>query len=301
MFKKVKRYLKNPYYALGDDMMRVCPKLMSDKYYIKVMWKQITGKEIDLDNPQTYNEKLQWLKLYDRNPLYTLLVDKFRVKEWVKSKIGEEYVIPLIASYESVDDIIIEELPQQFVLKCNHDSGSVIVVRNKSNFDFDEAKKKLKKALSKNFYNDFREWAYKNVKPCVIAEKYVEDVSNPTLLDCKFFCFDGEPRLLYIARDGADIPVTDFFDMDFNHLPIRMKDPNCGYEIEKPRTFNKMIELARVLADGFPHVRVDFYTFGDRIYFGEMTFYPSCGFTMVKPYEWNLKMGEWIKIPSKSC
>lgn len=301
MFKKVWRYLKSPYYALGDDLMRTHPEWMSDKYFIKVMWKQMAGYSLDLDNPSTYNEKLQWLKLYDRNPLYTQLVDKYRVKEWVKHKIGEEYVIPLIAVYDDVDEIDVESLPCQFVLKCNHDSGSVIVVRDKSNLDWKNVHSRLKRSLERNFYDCFREWAYKDVKPCVLAEQYMEDITNKNLMDCKFFCFDGVPKLLYVARDGAEIPTTDFFDMDFNHLPIRMKDPNAKERIEKPGTFDKMVELAKVLSDGIPHVRVDFYSIGDKIYFGEMTFYPSCGFTMVKPMEWNQKMGDWIKLPKKRC
>ena len=298
MFKKIRRYARDPYYALGYDMIKKCPKLMSDKFYIKTLWRMIMGYELDLKNPQTFNEKLQWLKLYDHNPLYSTLVDKYRVKQYVADKIGAEHVIPTLAVWKSVDEIDIDKLPDQFVLKCNHDSGSVIVCRDKSKFDLEAAKKKLGAALKHNFYWDAREWAYKHVKPVVFAEQYMEDNADDTLTDYKWFTFHGDPKIMYISHDRGKKPYTNFFDKDFNALPIRMLDPNSNDPIERPACFEQMKELVEKLADKFPQVRVDFYLVDEKVYFGEFTFYHNGGFFPVSPAEWNKILGDWILLPS---
>ena len=298
MFNKLKRYAHDPYYALGYDMIQKHPHLMSDKFYLSVMWKMVMGYELDWKHPTTFNEKLQWLKLYDHNPLYSTLVDKYRVKQYVADKIGAEHVIPTLAVWKSVDEIDIDKLPDQFVLKCNHDSGSVVVCRDKATFDLEAAKKKLGAALKHNFYWDAREWAYKHVKPVVFAEQYMEDNAEDTLTDYKWFTFSGDPKIMYISHDRGTSPHTNFFDKDFNPLPIKMLDPNSDEKFEKPACFEEMKQLASKLADKFPQVRVDFYVVNDKVYFGEYTFYHNGGYFPVEPGEWNEILGGWVRLPN---
>ncbi|MBR3411524.1 MAG: hypothetical protein IKG81_02420 [Bacteroidales bacterium] len=447
MFKKIRRYLADPYYNIGYDMYRKCPRLMPDKYYVSIMWKMIMGYQLDLHHTRTFNEKLQWLKLYDHNPLYTQLVDKYRVKEWVAKRIGDDYVIPTLAVYRNVDEIDVSQLPDKFVLKCNHDSGSVVICEDKSKFDLNAAKKRLGEAMGENFYWRAREWPYKNVKRCIFAERFmVEDTAsqgkqeirliseaevievdmenlkwhrarvygaqwdiieksireiidsdsqydreitknnlislckilgtevsqisgelyyikdgvmfgdltvedgeslkgfNPSnigfqdseqrkvsvkekrelngwimkkngyviflhsklkiqefsgLKDYKFFCFSGEPRIMYIANDSAAYPTMNFYDMDYSPLPLYTRDPPALIEPERPQNFEEMKLLAAKLSEGIPHVRVDFYENRGKVLFGEMTFFHMGGFSEVHPREWNLLMGDWIKLPRK--
>ena len=254
------------------------------------------GYKLDLKHPRTFNEKLQWLKLNDRKPEYTLMVDKYRVKEWVAKKIGEEYVIPTLAVWESVDDIDISELPSRFVLKCNHDSGSVIVCHDKASFDLETAKKKLGAAMEQNFYWLFREWPYKNVKKCIFAEEYLEDKEDDALLDYKWFIFNGEPKVMYISRDRGKTPRTNFYDMDFRLLPIRMVDPNMEEDLSKPSCFDEMKDLSVKLSVNSPFVRTDFYVVNNHVYFGEFTFFHNGGFVSIDPSEWNKKMGDWLDL-----
>lgn len=267
--------------------------LMPDKMALQLQWMRAFGKELNLNEPQTFNEKLQWLKLHDRNPLYTTLVDKYRVKQYVSEKIGSQYVVPLLAVYNSVNEIDLSSLPNQFVLKCNHDSGSFAICRDKNNFDIESAKRKLDKGLKTDFYKIAREWPYKNVKRCIIAEQYL-DAEDGVLCDYKFFCFNGKPKIMYIGADKADEPTSDFYDMDFNHLPIRMVDPNAAVPPLRPQCFEQMKLIAATLSKGIPHVRVDFYCVNNKIYFGEFTFYHMGGFSEVKPSEWNNRLGEYI-------
>lgn len=307
MFKKIRRYLRNPYYALGDDLIKAHPEWMPDKYYIKVLWKQMMSYPLNLRNPKTFNEKLQWMKLYDRNPLYTELVDKLKVKDWVANRIGSKYVIPTLGIFDSVDDIDVSLLPDRFVLKCNHDSGGVVICTDTNKFNLEDAKQFLTTRINHNFYWEYREWPYKNVVRRVFAEAFIEDPSKqindfsfPGLKDYKFFCFDGYPQIMYIANDRGESPTTDFFDMEYHHLPIQMKDPPSKTIPEKPKNFELMKDLSRSLANGFRQVRVDFYDTGEKVYFGEMTFFHSAGFSEVHPYEWNIKMGEWIPLKDKN-
>ena len=273
---------------------------MPDKLFIKINYHRIFGKELDLKNPITYNEKLQWIKLYDRNNLYTKLVDKIEAKKRVADRIGEKYIIPLLGVYSCFDEIDFDKLPNQFVLKCNHDSGSVVVCKDKQKFDYVSARNILEKGLRRNFYLQSREWPYKNIQPLIFAEQYLFDNSEgnfQVLVDYKFFCFNGLPQIMYIGADKAKSPTSDFFDMDFNHLPIRMVDPNADSQPTKPECFEQMKELARILSKDIPHVRIDFYYVNGKIYFGEYTFFHMGGFTPVLPYEWNVKMGEMIHLP----
>lgn len=299
MFKKLRRYARDPYFALGYDMIKKCPDRMSDKYYLSVLWKMLMGYPMDWNHPQTFNEKLQWLKLHDRNPLYTTLVDKYRVKQWVADKIGDQHVIPTLAVYQSVDEIDLDQLPNRFVLKCNHDSGSVVICRDKLSFNLETAKRKLDEALKRNFYWEAREWAYKNVKPLVFAEQYMEDASLPDskdLLTYKFLCFGGIPCLMYVTVKG-DAVWENYYDMDFNPLDIQRDFPKNLEMNQKPTCFETMKELASTLSKDIKHVRIDLYEVSGEVYFSEYTFYDWGGLMKFKPEEWNLKLGEKIQLP----
>ena len=257
-------------------------------------------RELNLENPTYFTEKIQWLKLYDRNPLYTQLVDKYAVKDYVSNLIGEEYIIPTIGVWDRFEDIDFEKLPNQFVLKCTHDSGGIIIVDNKNNLDYCAVKKKLKKCLKRNFYLHGREWPYKNVKPRIIAEKYMTQNSNFGLTDYKFFCFEGQVKCLYVSENShSNNQRLQFFDRDYNPLPIRRKD-YLAYDVlpSKPINFEKMIELAELLSKNMIHVRVDMYEIDGKVYFSEYTFHTSSGFLPFEDINWDLKLGEWIKLPS---
>lgn len=295
----LKYYLSSPANMFDFFAGRNMLNWMPDEAFLKRKFRLNMGYELDLEDPKTFNEKLQWLKLYDRKPLYTKLVDKYEVRKYIAEKIGEECLIPLVGGpWNSPDEIDFTALPDQFVLKCTHDSGGVIICKNKSAFDIPAAKAVLNKHLKRNFYWANREWPYKDVPPRIIAEKYMEDETGE-LRDFKVFCFNGTPRMMYISRDAAVDTTTDFFDMDFNHLPIRMKDPNSAILPAKPEGFEEMRRIASVLSEGIPHVRTDFYCVNGKIYFGELTFYHNGGFTGIKPEEWNYKVGDWLKLPGK--
>jgi hypothetical protein len=257
---------------------------------------------LNLDNPKTFNEKLQWLKAYDLNPRYTDIVDKYAVKGIIADKIGEEYLIPTLAVYESPAEIDWESLPEKFVLKCTHDSGGVIVCQDKSRLDKEAALKKLWKHYKRNYYYNKREWPYKNIKPRILAEQYMEDrQGDGELKDYKFFCFDGEPKLLFVASDRHKKVETkfDFFDMEFNHLPFTIDHDMAPILPEKPENFEKMKELAAKLSTGTPQLRVDFYEVDGKVYFGEMTFFHCSGMAPFHPEKWNRTFGDWVTLPPK--
>lgn len=276
--------------------MRIVP----DKAYIQMYYFAHFKRFCNLRNPETYNEKLNWLKLHDRNEEYTKLVDKYEVKEYIASIIGEDYIIPTLGVWNHFDDIDFEKLPNQFVLKCTHDSEGLVIVKDKNKLDKVAAKEKIEAALKQNFYYIGREWPYKNVKPRIIAEKYMEDHVDGELRDYKFFCFDGQPKAMFIASDRASDHVKfDYFDLEFNHLDIKQKYPHAQNTLRKPETFDKMIEFSKILSKGFPHVRVDFYEVDGRLYFGELTFYHFSGFMPFEPSKWDKTFGDWIHLPKK--
>ena len=275
-------------------------RLVSDKLAIRIQYRIIMGSSLNLDNPKTFNEKLQWLKLYDRNPLYTTLVDKYAVKEWVAQRIGEEHVTKTLAVWEKAKDIDITDLPDKFVLKTNHDSGSVVICRDKSAFDLDSAKKKLAKSMRHNFFYVGREWPYKNVKPCIFAEEYLEDAATGELPDYKYFSFNGKAKAMFIATERMvqnSETKFDFYNMDFQHLPFTNGHPNSEHEIKRPDTFDTMREFAERLSKDIPQVRVDFYETQEGLYFGEMTFSHWSGFVPFDPPEWDDIFGSWIVLP----
>lgn len=298
MFGKIKRYLIDPYWALGCDMIKSHPNWMSDKFYIRTLWRMVMGYKLDLKSPKTFNEKLQWLKLNDRNPLYTTLVDKLRVKDWVASRIGTQYVIPTLAIYNSVDDIDLAALPNQFVLKCNHDSGSVVVCKDKESFDLEAAKKKLDTAMEHNFYWEAREWPYKNVKPCIFAEKFMEDDTGEELRDYKFWCFNGVPKVMYCSVKNDSI-WENYYDMNFTPLEINHGYPMSTNPVKEPLTFREMQRIISDIALQIPFVRVDFYEISGRVFFGEFTFYDFAGLKPFQSLKQDMVLGKMIQLPNR--
>ena len=296
ILKEPKKYLIWAYGRLLPD------NIENDRKYLKKIFKYRMGKELNLDNPKTYSEKLQWIKLYDRNPLYTKLVDKYEVKEYIKEKIGEEYLIPTFGVYNKFDDINFDKLPEQFVIKCTHDSGGIVIVKDKSKFNYKKAKKKINHCLNRNYFPNTREWPYKDVKPRIIVEKYMEDESGYELKDYKFFVFNGQMQAMFIATDRTAKTETcfDFFDRDFNHLPFTNGHPNAKRVFEKPEHYEEMIKLAEKLGKDMPQVRIDFYNINGKIYFGEITFFHWSGLVPFVPEEWDYKFGEWINLPKES-
>lgn len=286
------------------EIVKFLAHFYSDRKYLETIFPLRTGYKLDLDNPQTYNEKLQWLKLYDHRPEYIQMVDKVEAKRFAARIISEEHIIPTLAIYERAEDIDFDALPNQFVLKCTHDSGGIVICRDKSNLDRKAAVKKLARGLKKNYFYQNREWPYKNVKPRIIAEQYMSDAGGSNeLSDYKWFCFNGEPKAMFIATDRfarGEETKFDFYDTEFNHLPFTNGHPNAKKTIVKPKGFEEMMQLARKLSEGIPHVRVDLYDINGKIYFGEMTFFHWSGTKPFVPQEWDYKFGSWIELPMVS-
>ena len=299
MNKKTKKLLNNPLTVIASLGHRGWFNWMDDAKYLKMIYRIKMKESLDLEHPQTYNQKLQWLKLYDRKPVYTQMVDKCEAKKYAASIIGQEHIIPTLGVWERFEDIDFDKLPNQFVLKCTHDSGGLVICKDKSKLNKEKARKLISSCLKHNYYWGLREWPYKNVKPRIIAEQYMEDESGE-LKDYKFFCFDGEAKAMFIATDRSNPKEEtkfDFYDMDFNHLPFTNGHPNATKTIEKPRGFEEMKNLAAKLSKGIPHVRVDLYDINGHIYFGEMTFSHWSGLVPFVPAEWDTTFGSWIKLP----
>lgn len=274
-------------------------KFVSDETCLKILYHMYFGKKLDLNKPQSFNEKLQWLKLYDRKPEYTKMVDKFEVKEYVSDIIGREHVIPTIGVWDNFDDIDFNYLPEQFVLKCTHDSGGLVIVSDKSKFDKASAKKKIDKCMKRQFFYTGREWPYKQVKPRIIAEQYMNDGSGE-LKDYKIFVFGGEPKITLVCseRFSQQGLREDFFDENWCLYPFkRPEHPNSGKHIDKPNCYDQMMCFAKKLSKDIPFVRTDFYEINGKVYFGEITFYPASGFSPFVPEEWDYKLGEWLELP----
>ena len=281
------------------EKMMYTLSFLPDKLYLQIFYFSTTGKFINFKHPRGFNEKIQWLKVNDRRPEYTRLVDKLAVRDHIKEVLGEEYLFPLLGTWESFDDIDFDTLPEQFVLKCNHDSGSTKVTKNKSALtqaDLEEMKAFYSKRLKRDFYYAGREYPYKGIKPCIIAEQLMVNGESPesSIDDYKFYCFNGEPRMMLMVTDRETDCRFDFFDMDFNHLDVKRHHPNSDKEIQKPKMFDEMKEIATKFAKGKKFVRIDLYELNGRIYFGEYTFFPGGGFQLFHPAEWERKLGDWL-------
>lgn len=275
--------------------------LFSDERYLKIQHRLIFRKPLDLDNPVTYNDKLQWLKLYNHRLEYTTMADKVKVKQYVAERIGGQYVVPLLGVWDRPEAIDWDILPEKFVLKTNHDGGSygVVVCNDKDSFDQIKAIKRIKDSLKRDTFILGREWPYKNIQRKVLAEQFIEGAGTSELPDCKFFCFNGKVKLLYLVSYGKTGSHQDFFDEDFNHLDLQGLYPNSLKKPSKPAHFELMKELAEKLSEGIPHVRVDFFEANDKVYFSEFTFFPSGGWAAFHPKEWDYTLGQFIELPEK--
>lgn len=303
VYNAFKSLLFNRGHFLAAIISRFSRLITNDALYLKILYRLEFKRKLDLNNPITYSEKLQWLKLYYHNPIHTIMADKYAVKQYVKELVGEQYIIPTLFVWDCVEDIDWEQLPQQFVLKTTHDSGNfgVIICKNKSKLDISSVEKRLRKSLNRSTFILGREWPYKNIKPQIIAEKYMEDIAQGELRDYKFFCFDGAVKAMLIAsgrHSGKDVCV-DFYDRDFNWLPLRQSHENAEIHPQKPMLLSEMITLAERLSLGIPQVRVDLYESNGQIYFGEYTFFNSGGLTPFRPEEYDYQFGEWLTLPDK--
>lgn len=264
--------------------------------YLKMVYRIKTGEKLHLKNPVGFNEKLNWLKLNHIHPEYTQLVDKLAVRDYIREKIGEDYLFPLLGSWDSFDDIDFDALPDKFVLKCNHDSGSVKLITDKSKMDKAALKAFFERRLAMNAYCLGREYPYKDVPPKMMAEAFMEAPDGGGINDYKFFCFHGEPKLLFVATDRATDVRFDFFDMDFQHLDIVNIHEQSGKEIQKPSCFEEMKSLAETLSQGMEFVRIDLYEIGGRVYFGEFTFFHGGGFYLFYPAHWEKDLGDLLPL-----
>ena len=324
---KLKKYILNPDYRFIVNSAHGCYKSMSDEEYLKRMFKAKMGYQLNLENPKTYNEKLQWLKLYDRRHEYVSLVDKYAVKKFVSEQIGDQYVIPTLGVWQRFEDIDFTTLPNQFVLKCTHDSGGLVICRDKTAFDINAARVKIKKSMKRNYYYYGREWPYKNVLPRIICEKYMTDesqmekdstytnlefcstqkrqtnnISEENLTDYKFYCFDGEIKAvgIYTDRQKASETCADYYNRNFEWINMEWGYPHAKYRPVKPVQFEEMISIAEKLSKNIPEIRVDLYLCGEKVYFGELTFYDGSGFDEIKTTSKDIEWGEWIKLPPQN-
>ncbi|MBP1154404.1 MULTISPECIES: ATP-grasp fold amidoligase family protein [unclassified Paenibacillus] len=298
MVKKVLKALKNPklviLYVLGFKIFRLIP----DPVFLRIKYKLIINNRLNLDEPKTFNEKLQWLKLYDRKDRYTYLVDKYEVRKYIAKTIGEEYLIPLLGVYNSFEEIDFNALPNQFVLKPNHTSGDVYICKDKSKIDYVSLKKEVNQWLKRRYYWVHREWCYKNIKPRIICEKYMVDESGVELKDYKFLSFNGKIKCSFVClnRNSSSGLNVDFYDVDWNPMPFERHYPRSGTIISKPKNYEKMINFAEKLSKDIPFVRVDFYESNGQLFFGELTFYPGSGFEEFTPESYDYKLGSWINL-----
>lgn len=290
-------FIKNPK-ELRILILKKLAWLFDDKSYVKLLFKLSLGHEIDLCNPKSFNEKLNWIKLYDRNPLYTKMADKYEVKEYVRKIIGDEYVVPCYGVFNSFSEIDFSALPNQFVLKATHDSGGATICRDKNAFDYKLANIKFKKDLKRNFYLSSREWPYKNIKPRIIVDKLLDDHTGTELRDYKFWCFNGTPTLMYCTIKGKNV-YENFYDMNFNPVDINHGFPRHLPEFDKPAGFELMKELATKLAKDAPaFIRIDFFDIDGHVYFGEFTFFDWAGLRPFTNHDIDLKLGDLIHLKS---
>ena len=301
ILSKLKRAIRNPREVGLMLVNLLAPIITNDKVFLSLKYRVIFGKKLNWETPKTFSEKLQWLKVYDRNPQYTVLVDKIKVKEYVAEKLGEEYIIPTLGTWEHPEDIDFDSLPEKFVLKCNHNSGlGMYICKDKSKMDKDAVIRELNKGLKEDYYKLGREWPYKNVPRRILAEKFIEtDPNINDLIDYKFFCFDGKPKYCQVIAGRNSVMSIDFFDEKWNHqsfhepkiFPFAIKVPS------KPKCLDMMWKAAKLLAEGKPFSRIDFYEVNNKIYFGEITFFPTSGFGGFSPEEYDMQFGSLIPLP----
>lgn len=298
MIKKIIHYVKCPKDIIVYMMDKGVFKNMDDEKYLRLKYELVMGEKLDLDNPQKYSEKLQWLKLYDRKDIYTAMVDKYESKNFLKTIIDEKHIIPTYGIYNSFDEIDFNKLPKEFIMKCTHDSGGTVICNNKEKLDKEKAKKTINKFLKRKYFYVHREWPYKNVKPRIIIEEYLKNKSNTDLVEYNWFCFNGEPKFIMACYgDKRKARCNDYYDIDFNKL-----DFSCGYAtgkkaLNKPKTYNEMLKLSKKISKNIPSLRVDFYEVDGKIYIGELTFFHWAGYTAFDPKKWDLEFGKMLVLP----
>ena len=269
---------------------------MSDEKYLKLVYRIIFKRKLDLENPKTYTEKINWYKINYKNPLLKKCADKYDVRGYVEEKIGSNYLNDCIGLWNDVNEIDFDKLPDKFVLKPTNGSGDVVICTDKTNFNIEEAKKKLAENKKRHFSSKTREWAYYDLPYRIIGERYIESSDQYQIKDYKFFCFNGEPKFLFVGSErGTEHLKFDFFDMDWNYIPVTNGHEHSN-SLKKPIHFDEMIEVAKKLSKDFPHVRVDLYEEEGKVYFGELTFYHFGGFVRFEPDEWDYKFGEYFDI-----
>ncbi len=256
------------------------------------------GKRLNIEKPKSFNEKLQWLKLNDRNPKYIELVDKYKVREYISKVLGDEYLIPLLGVYNSFQEIDFDKLPNQFVLKPNHTSGNVYLCKDKTKIDYIKLEKEINAWLKREYYWLHREWPYKNVNPKIICEKYIVDETKTQLKDYKFMCFNGEPKIIHVMSDRVDGNYcVNNYDINWNPIDIpRRKFPKNPKEIKRPKRLEEMIDISKKLSKGIPFSRIDLYSTDYGVFFGEITFYPVSGYMDFEYDETDLMLGSWIDL-----
>lgn len=304
LFKSLQKrfkYVYNHPESIIQKVLYTISPILNDETYLKLLFRISVGYKLNLKNPRTYNEKVNWLKIFYRDALLSKLADKYEVKDYVQQIIGEKYIIRTYGVWNSFNDINFNTLPSQFVLKTTHDSGGVVICKDKSKFDIIKAKKIINQHLRTNLYLKFRERIYKDITPRIIAEELLIDKKMNELKDYKFFCFNGKPKVMYIASGRQDKKIKfDFYDINFKHLDIVQNYPQNGDIYEKPKNYDLMLELARKLSIGLPHVRVDFYNIDGKIYFGEYTFFHHGGLKPFHPTKWDMEFGSWIDLKNIS-
>lgn len=280
----------------GSEIRRL-ERDIADDIYLRCLWRSTMGTELDLSNPRSFNEKLQWLKIYDRKPEYTIMVDKYAVKKYVADRIGDEYVIPTLGVWNSFDEIDFEKLPDQFVLKCTHDSGSGVVCKNKKMLDKKMVRQSLESALSKNYFYSFREWPYKDVPARIMAEKFIENEKEKVLVVFKIMCFDGIPRVIQVIQnDKTPEESIDYFSPNWELLDMKQNFANSKIHLSKPPHLKEMLSLAAILSTGMHFLRVDFYEHDKHPLFSEFTFFSDAGFAKFIPVKWDEILGAYIKL-----
>ena len=296
----LKDYINNPR-ILFTSFLQEYGCWIPDRLYLQMQYYLRMGKRIDLNNPQTFNEKIQWLKLYNRKPEYTMMVDKLAVKDYVAGIIGSEYIIPTLGVWDNPEDIDFESLPNQFVLKTTHGGGSsgVVICKDKSTFNVKAATLSLKRAMKQNIYKAYREWVYKGITPRIIAEKYLSDL-NGELNDYKIFTFNGEVKMIELDYNRFKGHQRNLYDSNLHKLEVKMEYPSDPRrEFSKPKRLDELLELSKKLSAGILHVRTDFFIVNDQFYFGELTFYPDSGYGRITPEEFNWQLGKWINLPDR--
>ena len=293
----IKKFFRSRF-TVQDNFMEMQKSWLPDKYYIKQMYKLRMRSDLNLKNPKSFNEKLNWLKLYNRVPEYTTMVDKYAVKQYIKDKIGEEYVIPLIGVFDRIEDIDYNALPKSFVIKCSHDGG-VYICKDKTKLNVEKANKWIEYHLSRNYYKWQREWPYKNVKPRIIIEQFIEDDVNPELRVYKVFCFNGRPYIIQMINgDKTDHEYINYYDVDWNLLEIKQNFPNGPIDA-KPLLLDKLLKLSSQLSENIPFLRTDFYIAQGKILFSEFTFFTDAGMEPYIPEKWDFILGDMLILPSK--